>query len=285
MRKLISVICALSVIVIVTLIVVIGHADLSTLGGELAAALVIVALSVLYWGWKPDIDHLVGKRRLDPRFDHIEAWLFYDPKISYEKGERSPRKSIPRWKLVCNTRTRYCYYVDDVVWSMIYNGRIRWHSVDEQDLQKWCDGMNYELIKQDAREPDLLNLGPTGTSTRNEVTKERLIDKSWIVNKEIILESETYETFSIDLQEQEHLFGEISSNNPVNVFLVNKYALNKFEGQEEFSYEDCGGGENITRTTIDFVSKKTARWFLVVENAAVEEARIEIHLWTTRRSA
>lgn len=116
-------------------------------------------MSVLYWGFKPEINRLVKSRRLDPRFDHIGAWLFYPPEISYEKGERDPRKNNPRNKLVCNTKTRKAYYVDNIVWKMIYNGKIRWHSEDEQDLQKWCDENDYELVKEDARVADLLDLG------------------------------------------------------------------------------------------------------------------------------
>ena len=72
---------------------------------------------------------------------------------------------------------------------------------------------------------------------------------------------------------------QISSKEPINVFLVNKYALNKFENQEEFSYEDCGCGEGIRKTGINFTPTKAGRWFLVVENEAEEETNVKVSLF------
>jgi len=65
------------------------------------------------------------------------------------------------------------------------------------------------------------------------------------------------------------------------IFLVNRYGLAKFENKEDFSYEDCGGGEGIRRTRIDFTPSKTGRWFLVVENEAREDTSVEIRLFIT----
>ncbi|MHA1829702.1 MAG: hypothetical protein ACTSX6_13770, partial [Candidatus Heimdallarchaeaceae archaeon] len=85
--------------------------------------------------------------------------------------------------------------------------------------------------------------------------------RKWIVDKEIVLEADSYETFTLGLRENEHLLGEISSEDPINVFLVNRYSLNKFENQEDFSYEDCGCGEGIMRTRIDFTPAKAGNGF------------------------
>jgi len=113
----------------------------------------------------------------------------------------------------------------------------------------------------------------------NKVVRKKTENKRWIVNKEIVLEGRSYETFSVDLEKGEHLIGEVSSEDAINVFLVTKYGLGKFENQEEFSYEDCGSGEGIKRTRIDFAPSKSGRWFLVVENEADEDTSVEIRLF------
>lgn len=116
------------------------------------------------------------------------------------------------------------------------------------------------------------------SSNKEKMSEKEPKGKKWIVNKEIVLGADSYEPFTVDLEENEHLLGEISSEDPINVFLVNRYALNKFENQEEFSYEDCGGGEGIRKTMIDFTANKSARWFLVVENEADEETSVKVSL-------
>jgi hypothetical protein len=118
----------------------------------------------------------------------------------------------------------------------------------------------------------------TEKSVESKVVGKRPISKRWVVNKEIVLEGDSYKTFSVDLEKGEHLLGEVSSEDPINVFLVTKYGLGKFENQEEFSYEDCGG-EEIKRTRIDFVPSKSGKWFLVVENEANGDTSVEINLF------
>lgn len=120
----------------------------------------------------------------------------------------------------------------------------------------------------------------TDRSIENKATK-KTVSKRWIVNKEILLEGRDYEQFSIDMEKGEHLVGEVSSEEAINVFLVNKYGLSKFENQEDFSYEDCGGGEGIRRTRIDFVPSKNGRWVLVVENEADDDVNVEVQLFVT----
>jgi hypothetical protein len=115
------------------------------------------------------------------------------------------------------------------------------------------------------------------------VAKEKTAIKKLMLDKEIVLEGESYEIFPVDLKRGDHLLGEVSSEDAINVFLVTKSGLRKFENEEDFSYEDCGGGEGIKRTRIDFTPPKSGRWFLVVENEADEDANVEIRLFVASR--
>lgn len=160
MRKLLSVMCALSIFIFIGVLIYTGDILLPDFWTELAVGLMFIAIGILYWSFKSEINRFIkGEENFDPRFDHVEAWLFYSRNIRYKKGERNPKKNDPRRKLVCNTITKKAYYVDRVVWKMIREGKIRWHSEDYQNLEKWCAKMGYELIRKDARESHLLNLG------------------------------------------------------------------------------------------------------------------------------
>lgn len=158
MGKSLSIVSALIIFSFVGLLIYKGYVILPDFWTQLAVGLIFLAVGVLSWSFKSEIINLVKgeKLKFDPRFNHVEAWLFYGPEISYEKGERHPRKNNPRKKLVCNTHAKKAYYVDRVVWEMIYDEKIRWHSEDDQDLKEWCTKMGYELFKRDAREVDLL---------------------------------------------------------------------------------------------------------------------------------
>ena len=119
-------------------------------------------------------------------------------------------------------------------------------------------------------------------SNKKKVSEKVPKGRKWIVDKEIVLEADSYETFTLGLRENEHLLGEISSEDPINVFLVNRYSLNKFENQEDFSYEDCGCGEGIMRTRIDFTPAKAGKWFLILENEEDEETSVKIKLYVEK---
>lgn len=121
----------------------------------------------------------------------------------------------------------------------------------------------------------------TSLNKRKIAEKESKV-RNCIVDEEIVLDASSYETFTVDLRKNEHLFGEISSEEPINVFLVNRYGLNKFENEEDFSYEDCGCGEGIRRTKVDFTPPKAGKWFLILENEEDEETNVEVKLYVEK---
>jgi hypothetical protein len=159
-RETLSAIFVLGIFSFVVVLAYRGDVILPAFWAEFAAGLAMTGIAVLYWGFKPEIDRTLKDRSsFDPKFDHIEAWLFYGPKVHLSENNIGPEKNSPRHKLVCNTVTKKAYYIDSVVWRMICDGKIRWHSDIDQDLDKWCAKMGYELVRKDARESHLLDLG------------------------------------------------------------------------------------------------------------------------------
>jgi hypothetical protein len=121
--------------------------------------------------------------------------------------------------------------------------------------------------------------------TEEKTVKERkvLARKNWIVDTTISLDGESYETFNLSLKRNEKVEGEVSGEDRINVYLVNRYSLNKFEKDEdeEFTYFD--GQENTMRTRINFTSPKSGQFYLIVWNEGKEETTVDVKLWTTER--
>jgi len=105
--------------------------------GPLELLIIFILSTVIVIGLLYSASHL-RDRDLATRLNHVEARLFYPPEISWAAKERDPKKNNPRKKLVCNTVTRKAYYVDDVIWDMIRENKIRWISEDDQDIEEWC---------------------------------------------------------------------------------------------------------------------------------------------------
>lgn len=106
------------------------------------------------WKHAGNFDSAVGAD--DPKFEHLEARLFYPPDVSWEKGERTPHKNNPRHKLVLVTDLKKAYYVGKYAWNLILLDKIPWFSDDEQDLRKWCISEGYEYIPKNGTEKKLL---------------------------------------------------------------------------------------------------------------------------------
>lgn len=114
---------------------------------------------------------------------------------------------------------------------------------------------------------------------KSERTKKP--ERKWIVNTTTVLDKKEYHVYNLDLKRNENLVGEVSAEDVINVFLVNRYALNKFENEQDFSYES--GEERTMRTRIDFTASKSGTWYLVVENEENEENEVETRLWVKEK--
>lgn len=127
----------------------------------------------------------------------------------------------------------------------------------------------------------ILNFVKQKTEEKATSDKKILARKNWLVDTSISLDGESYEDFDVSLGRNQKLEGEVSSNDVINVFLVNRYGLNKFKRDEKFTYFD--GRENTTRTRINFTPSRSGQFFLIVWNEGKEEISVSVKLWTTER--
>lgn len=92
----------------------------------------------------------------------------------------------------------------------------------------------------------------------------------------VVIESEASQIYSYDLDEDERLVGQISSDNPINIFIVNNRNLRLFEDDYEFSYEDCI--ERAKRYKINFQPPRAGTWNVIIENEESDNAEVDVHL-------
>jgi len=127
----------------------------------------------------------------------------------------------------------------------------------------------------------LLNFVKEKTEEKSIKEKKVIAQKNWIADTTISLDKESYEVFNLSLRRNEKVEGEVSGEDIINVYVVNRYGLNQFERDEEFSYFD--GQERAMRTRINFTSPKSGQFYLIVDNEGKEEITVDIRLWTTER--
>ncbi len=129
----------------------------------------------------------------------------------------------------------------------------------------------------------LLNFVKQKTEEKETSEKKTLKRRNWIVDTTISLDGESYETFNLSLKRNEKVEGEVSGEDIINVYLVNRYGLSKFERDEDEDFTYFDGQENTMRTRINFTSPKSGQFYLIVWNEGREEIAVDVKLWTTER--
>jgi len=98
-----------------------------------------------------------------------------------------------------------------------------------------------------------------------------------ILEETCTVDEEGYVFYDLELEKDEEVRGEISSDEAVNFFFLTKHSLNSFEKSRDFYYEY--GSENVLKGKIHFIPPKTGTWYLVIENEGEDQATVDIHLF------
>jgi hypothetical protein len=81
MRKLLSVIFALVPLIFVTLLAYWGLVTLVEYWTQLAVGLTLLAVPIIYWGWKPEIDRWFAEKRSSEPDRQLESTLHLQPNL------------------------------------------------------------------------------------------------------------------------------------------------------------------------------------------------------------
>jgi hypothetical protein len=97
--------------------------------------------------------------QLDPKFEHVYAVLFYPKEILWEKGERTPKRKMPRHKAIVNLKTNKAFWMLEYAIDLLNRGKIQFVTETwkgEKEFKKYFESKGFTLIPQPATETDLL---------------------------------------------------------------------------------------------------------------------------------
>jgi len=92
----------------------------------------------------------------------------------------------------------------------------------------------------------------------------------------IIIKEGEWKIYTYDIDENNKLVGQINSDGPVNIYIVNNRNLRLFEDDDDFTEED--GIENAKRYKINFQPPRAGTWNIVIENAEDVDAEVDVFL-------
>ena len=83
--------------------------------------------------------------------------------------------------------------------------------------------------------------------------------------------------YEFELKRGEHLKGEISSDNHIDIYFVNNTNFKKWSKDRTFYSEDCN--ESVLETKIDYVVPRKGTWYLLIENNGRKTAIVKVRLY------
>jgi hypothetical protein len=113
---------------------------------------------------------------------------------------------------------------------------------------------------------------PTETENHREKKKE-------ILHKETIVASPSDGYYyEFDLTRGEHVKGEVTSTNPIDVFFTDESGYEKWsKGRKYFDVESSN--DSVLQANIDYVATKKGKWYVIVENNQRKSATVKVELY------
>lgn len=85
-----------------------------------------------------------------------------------------------------------------------------------------------------------------------------------------------YEIYGFDFEEGEIITGEISSDLPINIPVMDSRNLGKYENEYDYYVEE--EAEQVTRYSVNFEAPKTKTWNVVIENDNSRPVKMDVKL-------
>ena len=105
-----------------------------------------------------------------------------------------------------------------------------------------------------------------------EPDTEELVDESKVIPRD------EFETYGFDFEEGDVITGKITSNLPVNVYIMDNKNLERFEDEDEDGFDTELDSEQITRYSLKFLVPKTRPWHIVIENPNSKSVNVDVKL-------
>lgn len=108
----------------------------------------------------------------------------------------------------------------------------------------------------------------------NETQHDQKEDDEVLVDERKAVDE--YEYYGYNFEEGDVITGKISSDIPIDVYIVDKKNLERLFENEDFHFEL--ESEQVTRYSLNFVVPKTRVWNIVIQNASRELANVDVKI-------
>ena len=131
---------------------------------------------------------------------------------------------------------------------------------------RWC-----RWVKVDERRI------PVGGEIPSETQEETIIKKGRVYDERVRIKEDEFTYYEFELSEGDRIRGEIHSDEPVNVWFLDKRNFDKFERNKSFQEEE--GTENVYDTKLDFEVPLEGTWYIVIDNPNDTAVEVKIKIY------
>ena len=105
------------------------------------------------------------------------------------------------------------------------------------------------------------------------------VDDIEIANEAKVVRKGDYEVYSHSFSKGDILDGEVSSDSPIDIYVVNSRNLKAFKNNQDFT--DIDGKENVTRLSLTTQIPSRGKWYIILENSGSKAAEVDVNLTAT----
>ncbi len=97
-----------------------------------------------------------------------------------------------------------------------------------------------------------------------------------LIDETIVVLSDEFESYDFELEEGETLKINVTSSEPINLYIVDENNCSRFENDR--SFEHIEGRENIKKCKISFTCEEEGLWTVILDNTWEEDIEVNIEI-------
>lgn len=102
------------------------------------------------------------------------------------------------------------------------------------------------------------------------------VEKDTLRDETIFVSANAGYYYEFELEKNDHLKGRIISDDPLDIYFVNKTNFQKWEKDREFFIDNCN--ESVLDAKIDYVASRKGTWYILIENNGRKSAKVKVTL-------
>lgn len=85
-----------------------------------------------------------------------------------------------------------------------------------------------------------------------------------------------------DFKKGDHLKGEITSSQCINIYFVDSLNFDKWDEAKDFDSENCH--ENILEASVDYVVPRKGKWYIIIQNDGAKSSKVKLQFYVDSKN-